>query len=245
MINDILTVIWKELKEHLHQRGSKRGMVLMIFIPACIIGIMIPLQAGHLWVETPISILSMAWVSMILVIAMIADSFAGERERHTLETLLASRLSDKAILLGKIFSAMGYALFISLLIVFLGLVTVNIAYSSGELLLFPLSFTLVGAVMCFLTAFMMSTIGALVSLKSPTVRQAHQTLSFGVIALWIVPIVAVRLLPKNVMKPFMNSLNAIDPTLMTFVFLVGFFILDAVLLAVVTARFKRTRLILD
>jgi ABC-2 type transport system permease protein len=245
VINDILTVFWKELKECLHQRGSTRGMLLMLFIPACIIGIMIPLQAGRLWVETPISILSIAWVSMILVTAMIADSFAGERERHTLETLLASRLSDKAILLGKMFSAIGYSIIISLLIVFLGLVTVNLAYSRGELLFFPLSFAFVGAVMCFLSAFMMSTIGALVSLKSPTVRQAHQTLSFGLIALWFVPIILIKLLPENVVKPFINRLNTVEPVLVTLAFLGGFFILDAVLMAVVMARFKRTRLILD
>jgi ABC-type Na+ efflux pump permease subunit len=33
---------------------------------------------------------------------MITDSIAGERERQTLETLLASRLPDRAILLGKV-----------------------------------------------------------------------------------------------------------------------------------------------
>ncbi len=33
---------------------------------------------------------------------MITDSIAGERERQTLETLLASRLPDRAIVLGKI-----------------------------------------------------------------------------------------------------------------------------------------------
>ena len=33
------------------------------------------------------------WFSLLLVINVVADSFAGERERHTLETLLASRLS--------------------------------------------------------------------------------------------------------------------------------------------------------
>ena len=36
---------------------------------------------------------------------MIADGIPGERERHTLETLLASRLSDRSILLGKVMAA--------------------------------------------------------------------------------------------------------------------------------------------
>lgn len=38
---------------------------------------------------------------LVLTLTMVADSFAGERERHALETLLASRLSDRAILLGE------------------------------------------------------------------------------------------------------------------------------------------------
>ena len=40
-----------------------------------------------------------AWAALPLILAgvMITDSLAGERERQTLETLLASRLSDRAI----------------------------------------------------------------------------------------------------------------------------------------------------
>ena len=38
----------------------------------------------------------------------VPDPLPRERERHTLETLLASRLSDRAILLGKIGAAVGF-----------------------------------------------------------------------------------------------------------------------------------------
>jgi len=69
-----------------------------------------------------------AWVPLFLVMGVIAYSFAGDRERHTLETLLASRLSNRAILLGKIAAAVGYALRVTLLSLAAGLVTVNVAH---------------------------------------------------------------------------------------------------------------------
>jgi len=46
----------------------------------------------------------MAWAALPITLAgvMITDAIAGERERQTLETLLASRLPARAILLGKV-----------------------------------------------------------------------------------------------------------------------------------------------
>jgi ABC-2 type transport system permease protein len=48
-----------------------------------------------------VAILSAAF-PLALAGIMITDVLAGERERHTLETLLASRLPDRAIMLGKV-----------------------------------------------------------------------------------------------------------------------------------------------
>ena len=44
-----------------------------------------------------------------MIISFIGDAIAGERERHTLETLLASRMPDRAILLGKVIAIVLYA----------------------------------------------------------------------------------------------------------------------------------------
>lgn len=64
------------------------------------------LAAPHLLGELEAGPLIVAILSASLPLAlsgvMIIDSFAGERERQTLETLLASRLPDQAILLGKV-----------------------------------------------------------------------------------------------------------------------------------------------
>ena len=117
MISDILTVLWKEVREFSQQRGSSRGTALMLGIPILILGIVMPLQFGKAWIESPISLIAWSWIPLFLAINVIADSIAGERERHTLETLLSSRLSDTSILFGKFFASMFYALFLTFLIV--------------------------------------------------------------------------------------------------------------------------------
>jgi len=77
-------------------------------IPLAILGIYLPWQNGPEWARTPLLPAALSWLPLLLVGALVADSFAGERERKTLETLLASRLSDRAILLGKIAALVSY-----------------------------------------------------------------------------------------------------------------------------------------
>ena len=53
-----------------------------------------------------------------------------ERERHTLETLLSTRLSDHTILLGKIGATVSYAWGMTQIVLLIALVPVNIMNSS-------------------------------------------------------------------------------------------------------------------
>jgi ABC-2 type transport system permease protein len=108
MIADVWTVIWKEWRELLRQRESMRGGVLRLLIFVGVFGIFLPLQVGREWINSPKLLMLWAWVPLFLVSSVVADGFAGERERHTLETLLASRLSDRAILFGKLGAALSY-----------------------------------------------------------------------------------------------------------------------------------------
>ncbi|MCK7485371.1 MAG: ABC transporter permease subunit [Bacillus subtilis] len=85
------------------------------------------------------------WVS-----GVVADMFAGERERHTLEALLATRLSDQAILFGKLLAAMTYGFTLTWVIMIASLITVNIGFGKGELLFYPLDMTLAALVFSIL-----------------------------------------------------------------------------------------------
>ena len=98
MIEDVLAVAWKEWRELVKQRTTRVGGLIMIFV----FGISLPLNQKVSNFATPFQALSFAVVPFVLTIPIIADSIAGERERHTLETLLATRLTEADILLGKV-----------------------------------------------------------------------------------------------------------------------------------------------
>ncbi len=102
MLTDILTILQKELKELLFQRGQGRNTSVRLLIFVGVFGVLLPLQNGSEGLQSPASLALWAWIPYLLVSGVTADTFAGERERHTLETLLASRLSDRAILFGKL-----------------------------------------------------------------------------------------------------------------------------------------------
>lgn len=249
MLHDILTVFLKEWNEYLHARGSKRGTIFIVFFPVLIFGIFMPLQAGREWVESPLPLVMFGWVPLLFVSAMIADSFAGERERHTLETLLVSRLSDSVILLGKYCAGISYGVLVTGLIVFTGLLTVNITQWNGSIVMYPLKWTLSGTAACVISSCLIAGIGVLVSLKAPTVRQAHQMMSFGIIAIAFLPSILVKLffgrLSEGTRLWLKSTVNSLDPVSIGIAVAVVFLVLDAAVLFAAMKRFKRARMILD
>jgi ABC-2 type transport system permease protein len=242
MIGDILTVLWKEGIELLHLRGSVRSTLAINVFPVLILGVFLPLQSGRHWAESPINLIVWAWMPLLFTITVIGDAIAGEKERHTLETLLASRLSDLAILFGKLLASMLYAFGLTGLIVLIGLVTVNLAYySEGPILINPL-YLILGGLFVFLTTMFVATAGILVSLKAKTVRQALQTLSFGIMIVSVLPILVFGFLPSGIRKQVFSILSSMDGRVAFAAVLGGFILIDALLLTAAIHRFKRNKL---
>jgi len=243
MIADVWTVMWKEWKELL-SHGVGRGRLTPVVMIG-VFGVFLPLQTGRGWIESPQVLLYWAWVPVFLVSSIIADAFAGERERHTLETLLASRLSDRAILLGKTCAAVAYGWGLALISLLLGLVTLNISERGDGLLMYPGTVALGAVGLSLLSAWLAAGAGVLISLRAATVRQAQQTLSIGTVVLLFVPIFGIRALPPETQARLMELLQGGDvgQTLAVAAFILV--MLDLGLLAAAMARFQRARLILD
>jgi ABC-2 type transport system permease protein len=222
-------------------RGGRLGPFLLV----AVFGIFLPLQSGRAWVESPAVLVYWIWVPFLLVGGIVADSFAGERERHTLETLLASRLSDRAILFGKVAAAVGYAWGVALLSLLAGLVTVNIAHGEGELLLYPVTTAVGVALLSLLVATLAAGLGVLVSLRAATVRQAAQALSIFTLLLVFIPSFGFPLLPVELRQRLLQALAGADVAQLILVAGLILVVLDAGLLAAAMARFQRARLILD
>lgn len=242
MISDLLTVMRKEGIELLHLRGSLRGTITVTLLPILILGIIFPLQFGREWAESPITLIAWAWIPLLFTTTVIADSIAGERERHTLETLLASRLPDRAILFGKLLTSMFYGLAITTLVVFAGLITVNIAHSGEGLILPDPRFLLAGLAVGILGTGFASSAGILVSLRAATVRQAQQTLSFGIIIVAMLPGLLVNVLPAETKARIFGSIDTMDPMLAGLAAAAFFLLLDGALMILAMKKFKRTKL---
>jgi len=246
ILADIFTVMWKENKElfRFHGKGT-RGSFLGLVVFISVFGIFLPLQMGQKWVDSPVVLLFWVWVPLFLVSSVVADSFAGERERHTLETLLASRLSDRAILIGKILASMGYGIGLTLVSLALGLVTVNIAFARGGFLFYP-AIMCVGIILWIpLGAGLTACAGVLVSLKASTVRQAQQTLSIAIMLILLCPFLTYHILPDGWKQSIMLLVEDIGLPGLVYYISGLLAALDLVLLKAAMSRFRRARLILD
>jgi ABC-2 type transport system permease protein len=244
MIADILTVAWKELREMLMFGDSRGRSKLSLLVILLIFGIVIPLQSGREWVTSPISAMVWAWMPYMWVYSVVADSFAGERERHTLEALLATRLSDRAILFGKLLAALAYGFSLTWAILLVSLVTINVAVRGSGLLLFS-PIMMVGAfVFSILVSGLAASIGVLVSLRAGSVRQAQQWMSFGMLVLFL-PIMFIQFIPRAWLESFGNTLIHTNPVQIAVWVVAVLIVLETILMAIAMRLFQRSKLILD
>jgi ABC-2 type transport system permease protein len=245
MITDILTVTWKEIKELPYFRKDKsRTNLFSLAIFLGVFGILLPIQTGVDWVRSPVSMFYWAWLPFMMTGTAMVDSFAGERERHTLENLLASRLSDRAILFGKILAGIFYGLVITLTCIAIGLVTVNVAHGQGGLLFYPAPIALGILAVLLIVSTLASGLGVLVSLRAGSVRQAQQTFTIAYFVLFI-PLLIFPMLPSTMTQPIIDFLKKADFTTTAIGAGVAVTILDLILILAAMGRFKRSRLILD
>ena len=245
MKDDILTVMWKERKGMFRVKG-RRSQTLLTMLSPIFLAIYMPWSAGVEWVERSMSLLLAIIVPFILVGITIPDSFAGERERHTLPTLLASRLSDRTILFGKIATSVAFGWSVTLLVLLISLITVNVTHWEGRVLFFKPSLLFADLAVSFLMALFTAGLGVLFSLRSSTVQQAQQM----TMSVMMLPAIVLQFGLLFVLKSE-STRNTLEATLgaLSFGQLVSIIVgvlgaLGALLLLATMARFKRARLIL-
>ena len=188
MMADILTVMWKERKGLLRHRGSRVRAALVMLGPL-ILAVYFPLGSEPDWVDNLVPSLILSLASTLVIVGItIPDSFAGERERHTLETLLASRLSDRAILFAKMAVPVVFAWVVLASAQALALAVFNIAHWDGRLQVYPPTILLGIVGLGFLLPLVAAGAGVLISLRASTVQAAGQLLMM----ILLVPIIALQ-----------------------------------------------------
>jgi ABC-2 type transport system permease protein len=245
MLNDIFTMIWKEFREIILNRRGMRGGLMNMAVLVAVLGVFMPLQTGPAWLDDPRQLLIWAWMPIFIALGNVTDAFAGERERRTLETLLATRLSDQAILFGKLLAVVLYAWLLSVASIIVGAVTVNIAHPAATIQFYPLATIVIGLLASFLGPLLVACIGVLVSLKASTVRAAFQRMSIFMLALWFIPLIGFQVMPDDLRQRLLQTLSTIDFDQVILWVLVGLTLANAILVAVVNVSFRRARLILS
>lgn len=245
-MTDILTIVAKELKEFWKARGSLRARILS-FLPLLVIfGIYFPLQQREMWVEAPfVPGLYFMWLPFVLAGGTTADSFAGERERHTLETLLATRLSDRDIFLGKVLAVVAYSLAVTWAAAGLAWITLNVTRKGGPFFWYTAAGLALIVVGGLLIALLVTAIGVLASLRAASVRAAAQWFSIMTLVVFIGGPLILQALPASVQQAIVGALETANLTAVGIALALGVLALDIVLLAIGIARFQRTRLILE
>jgi ABC-2 type transport system permease protein len=243
---DIMTILWKESKGLLKQGKGRSKSILVLLTPVLMFGIVLPIEFREEWLTLSWSLVIAFFTPLILIAPTICESFAGERERHTLETLLASRLPDRAILFGKMIISIVYGWGMTVFLLLMSLVVVNALMWDGKFHLYPLDILLVDLVLGLLFSGLMVTLGILVSLRSATVQSAQQVLMMALVIPFFGVQALVFLLPTFIpMDKIRLFLGNFDFNKILLVFMVVLLLVDIGLLLAAMSRFKRSRLILN
>lgn len=239
MMSDIWTVIWRERKTLFRYRGSRLRTVLSILVPVVMVAVYFPWQTED-WADSYVSLFS-AVVPMMMVLLTVPDSFAGERERHTLGTLLATRLPDRAILFGKLAVSVAVGFWMMLGVLALALVTANTAHWDGQVHFYSITVLLVDLGFGLLLAILIAAAGVLISLRASTVQEAQQLLGVAVMT----PPILLGMLALLLRERIADAVEGLGATQAALIVMAALAVAGAGLVIAATARFRRARLILD
>lgn len=245
MIADLQAVLWKEWREQIMMHGSVTRWALNVLMIVGVLGIFLPWQFGPTAIES-ISMLMWVWMPILLVMNSVADAIAGERERHTLETLLASRLPDRAILFGKLIVPVVQSSVIMLLAAALAVITVNLLHPADHFRMYPPAVLFGLVTIPPLAGLLVAGAGVFASARAATVRQAYQRMMIPILAVVVLPSLGLALLPRDLLAQF-YSLEFAQGGLLQFLMILALILLalDALILALAARRFQRDRLLLD
>lgn len=241
MIEDIWLVARRELLETLTNPKTRRQNMIAIGATIAVVDLVPPFMIRDYWASIGIAF-GLSFVGLVMTPLMTtADSIAGERERHTLETLLATRLPDRAIAFGKILALVLLSLSTAAFTLLQALIVISIVFGNwapfGLILLNVLGVLVAGVVV----SVFLCSIGVLVSMRAQTVQSAQQALAFVLVPIFMMPAAAVPLLGPARILDLLAALARFPPILIGLLVVLLAVAVDALLLAWIGRAFRRHR----
>jgi ABC-2 type transport system permease protein len=239
---DVWTVLWKEWRSLMG--GRARRQLLIIGGVLTVMALIFPIEDGRGWVSDPVGMGILGIVLPMLVVSVIVpDAIAGERERHTLATLLASRLPDRAILYGKLGFAVVTGWLTGIVMLAVALVAANVSAAPPAPLLYEPAVLLVVLAFGLLVAIL-AGISFFVSLRASTAQEAQQLTGVGMmVPLMLASFVLMAVMGNDALREMLAGIGSLDPRLIVVGAMAAVVIVDGALLLAADRRFRRGRLI--
>lgn len=244
MIGDLATMLWKEWRSLVGGRARRElvlsGGALMIW------AIVFPAQMGPSWATDPIP-MGILGVVMPMIVAgiVVPDAIAGERERHTLATLLASRLPDRVILYGKLGFGIALGWLTAPFVLGIAIVIANIVAADAAPFFYDPVALIATLVLGLLVAVLTGAIAIFVSLRASTAQEAQQVTLIGLMVPFMVAGFGATAVFSSgeLASGLIDFLGSPEAWLLLGAILAALLVIDVLLVLAADRRFRRGRLI--
>lgn len=172
MIREAVIVVRKELAEMVGDWHSFYGALVQAAIILITCGIIVPSDKPIIWADPGRLALLYVMFPGILAATFSADAFAGERERKTLETLLATPISEVGIFTGKLTASILLSAIGSSLAITAGLISATISGGHAPPVTAASVALLLGGAVAF--AALTAGLASHISMRVPVARTAQQ-----------------------------------------------------------------------
>jgi len=241
---DLATIFWKEWRSL--TTGRSRRQILIIGGVLGIEALIFPIQMGRDWVTDPVMMLILGVVMPLIIVGVIVpDAVAGERERKTLPTLLASRLPDRAILYGKLGFAVLFGWLTAPVMMLGSMIAANVAAGDGTFAVYDWRLVAVVLAAGLLMAILTGAVGVFVSLRAATAQEAQQMTVTGLMLPVFLLGAVFMVLGGNpeVRVQLLDMLTSLDWTVIAAGALGVIALADVILVRAADRRFRRGRLL--
>lgn len=179
--------------------GGGVGAIVANVLALLFVAGLLPFVMGVAFLD-PAPLIAFAALSVFFVASLVTGCFAGDAARRDLHELAASGASDGAISLGKAGAAALRGWSLGMGVVVVGVITVNLAYWSGHMVL-PESAASGQAIALSLAAsWLVALAGAWISLKAPSAKLAQRNLKIAIVVAILMATDAVWFYPGDLLK---------------------------------------------
>jgi ABC-2 type transport system permease protein len=236
---------WVDIKSTLFSHHNFLAGIWPILLFCAAFGVYEPLRNGPDWLRSPIMVFSLSMLVPFVSIGFLSPySFVGERQRGTLEPLLATPVSDQALLFGKIIPAVLFGWGIAIGSMALG--SISLFFSTGRIFVYPLQIAIPTLLLSLFFALLVAILGTNSSLYAKTLLEAQNNLGMILFIPIVLPAFLIGpLMPEAWKGILVQSVAPFGSTHLLLMIMILLISADIIIMVLTRRRFHRKRLIFE